>query len=137
MLGDLRPLFSVSLYPLFIVIFFLLNGVPRVGTCLISHSFQLLGVVVRTERYGRVRHKAPNVIMTAFPFNTFIVLFCFSTFPTPWGDRECHHQWQVASFILSYIVLKRVLPIAEEGIFLPAIEEGFFSWAGPSAQCSH
>ena len=77
------PPLSVSLYSLFIIISFLLNEAPRVGTCPISPSFQLLGVVVRTERYGRVRHKAPNVIMAAFPFNTLIVLFCFSTFPAP------------------------------------------------------
>ena len=77
------PPLSVSLYSIFIVISFLLNGAPRVGTCPISPSFQLLGVVVRTERYGCVRHKTLNVIIAAFPFNTFIVLFCFSTFPAP------------------------------------------------------
>ena len=89
--GSLPPNFFVSLYSLFIVIFFLLNGIPRVGICLISPSFQLLGVVVRTEKYGRVRHKALNAIMTAFPLDTFVVLFCFNTFSTPWGDRECHY----------------------------------------------
>ena len=119
---------SVSLYSLFIVVSFLLNGAPRIGTCPINPSFQLLGVVVRTERYGRVRHKAPNVIMTAFPFNTFIVLFCFSTFPAPWDDRECHYWWQLTSSILGYIVPRRTLP---------ATEERFFPWAGPLAQCSH
>ena len=82
-LGGLHPALSVSLYSLFIVVSFLLNGTPRVSTCPISPFIQLLGVVVRTERYDRVRHKAPNVIMAAFPFNTFIVLFCFSTFPAP------------------------------------------------------
>ena len=105
-------------HPPFIVIFFLLNGVSRVATCPISPSLQLLGVVVRTEKYGRVRHKALNAIMVAFPLNTFVVLFCFSTFPAPWGDRECHYQWQVASFILGYTVPRRVLPMAEEGFFL-------------------
>ena len=45
--GGRIPL-SVSLYPLFIVVSFLLNGVPRVGTCPITLSLQLLGVVVRT-----------------------------------------------------------------------------------------
>ena len=74
---------SVSFYSLFIVISFLLNGALRVGTCPISPSFQLLGVIVRTEGYGRVRHKALNEIMAAFPFNTFIVLFYFNTFPAP------------------------------------------------------
>ena len=80
-LGGLCPALSVSLYSLFIVVFFFLYGVPRVGTCPISHSLQLLGVVVRTEKYGRVRRKALNAIMTVSPLNTFIVLFYFSIFP--------------------------------------------------------
>ena len=121
-LGGLRPTSSVSLYSLFIVVFFLLNGVPRVGICPTSPSFQLLEVVVRTEKYGRVRHKALNAIMTAFPLNTFVVLFCFSTFPTPWDDRECYYRWQVTSSILGYTVPRRALLVAEEGLFLPATE---------------
>ena len=78
----------------FIVVFFLLNEVPRAGTCPISPSLQLLGVVVKTEKYDCVRHKALNVIMVAFPLDTSIfsvVLFCFSTFLTPWNDMECHY----------------------------------------------
>ena len=90
-LGGLRPAFSVSLYSLFIVDFFLLNGVPRVGACSIRPSLQLLGVVVRTEKYGRVRYKTLNAIMTVFPLDTFVVLFCFITFLAPWYDMECHH----------------------------------------------
>ena len=136
-LGGLRPALSASLYSPFIVVFFLLNGVSRVGTCPISPFLQLLGVVVRTEKYGRVKHKTLNVIMAAFPLNTFVVLFCFSTFPAPWGDRECHYQWQVTSSIFGYIVPRRALPVAEEGLFLPATEEGFFPWAGPLAQYRH
>ena len=136
-LGGLRPAFSVSLYSLFIVVFFLLNGVPRVGTCPISPSLQLLGVVVRIEKYGRVRHKALNAIMAAFPLNTFVVLFYFSTFPAPWDDKKCHYRWQVTSSILGYIVPKRALPVAKEGLFLPATEEGFFPWVGPLAQYRH
>ena len=91
-LGALRPALSVSLYSLFIVVFFLLNGVPRVGICPISPSFQLLGVVVRTEKYGHVRHRVLNAIMTVFPLDTFVDIFYFSTFSAPWGDRECHYQ---------------------------------------------
>ena len=52
---------------LFIVVFLHLNGVPRVGTCPISPYLQLLGVVVRTEKYGCVRHKALKAIKAAFP----------------------------------------------------------------------
>ena len=114
-------------YSPFIVVLFFLNGVSRVGTCPISPSLQLLGVVVRTMKYGRVGHKALNAIMTAFPLNTFVVLFCFSIFPALWDDRECHYQWQVASSILGFTVPRRALPVAEEGLFLPATEEGFFS----------
>ena len=136
-LGGLRPASSASLYSPFIVVFFLLNGVPRVGTCPISPSLQLLGVVVRTEKYGRVRHKALNAIMAAFPLNTLVVLFCFSTFPAPWDDRECHYRWQVTFSILGYTVSRRALPVTKEGLFLPVTDEGFFPWAGPLAQYRH
>ena len=136
-LGGLCPTLLLSLYSPFIAVFFLLNGVSRVDTCPISPSFQLLGVVVRTEKYGRVRHKALNAIMAAFPLNTFIVPFCFSTFPASWDGRECHYRWQVTSSILGYTVPRWALLVAEEGLFLPAIEEGFFPWAEPLAQYRH
>ena len=136
-LGGLRPALLFSLYSPFIAVFFLLNGVLKVGTCLISPSLQLLGVVVRTEKYSRVKHKALNAIMAAFPLNTFVVLFCFSTFPALWLDRECHYRWQVTSSILGYTVLRRALLVVEDGLFLPATEEGFFLWAGPLALYRH
>ena len=126
MLGALRPTLLLSLYSPFIAVFFLLNGVPRVDTCPISPSFQLLGVVVRTEKYSCVRHKALIAIMAIFPLNTFVVIFCFSTFPAPWDNRECHYWWQVTSFIIGYIVSRRALLVAEEGLFLSVTEEGFF-----------
>ena len=63
--GRIPP--SVSLYSLFIVIFSLLNGVPKVGICPISLYLQLLGMVVRTEKYGSIRHKALNAVKAAFP----------------------------------------------------------------------
>ena len=85
-----------------------------------------MGVVERTKKYGRVRHKALNAIMAAFPLNTFVVLFYFSTFPAPQDDRECHYWWQVTSSILGHTVPRRALSMAEEGLFLPTIEEGFF-----------
>ena len=125
-LRGLRLALLLSLYSPFIAVFFLLNGVPRVGTCPISPSFQLLGVVVRIEKYSRVRHKALNAIMAAFPSNTFVVLFYFSTFPAPWDDRKCHYWWQVTSSILGYTVPRRALLVAEEGLFLPGTEERFF-----------
>ena len=129
--GGLRPAPSVSFHSLFIVVSFLLNEVFRVGTCPISHSLQLLEVVVKTEKYGCVRHKALNAIMAAFPLDTSIfsvVLFCFSTFPIPWNDLECHYQWQVAPFILGYIHAKEESPHGRGGVF---------PWAGPLAQCRH
>ena len=125
-LGGLHPAPSVSLFSLLIVVSFLLYEAPRVGTCSISPSLQLLGVVVRTEKYGRVRRKALNAIMAAFPLNTFVVFSCFSTFPAPWNDGECHYRWQVTPSILGYTVPRRALPMAKEGLFLPAAEEGFF-----------
>ena len=94
MLGGLYPTPSISLHTLFIVVSFLLNGVPRVGTCPISLSLQLLGVVVRTEKYGSVRHKALNAIVAAFPLDASVfsvVFFCFSAFPALWNDMECRY----------------------------------------------
>ena len=114
-------LFSVSLYSLFIVIFFLLNGVPRVGICPISLSLQLLGVVVRTEKYDSVWHKALNVIVTVFPLDASVfsvVFFCFSVFPVSWNDMECRYWWYVASFTLGYISAEEDSPMAEEGFSL-------------------
>ena len=76
--GGLSPRPSVSLFSLFIVVSFLLNRVPMAGTCPISPFLQLLRVVIRTEKYGRVKHKALNAIMAAFPLSTSdfsIVLF--------------------------------------------------------------
>ena len=119
------------LFRSFIVVFFLLNGVPRVGTCPISLSPQLLGVVIRTEKYGSVRHKALNAIMTVFSLDASVfsvVFFCFSVFPALWNDMECHYQWHVASFILGYIHAKEDSPHGRGGVF---------PWAGPLAQCRH
>ena len=82
MIGVLAPL-PVSLHPLFIVVSFLLNWVPKVGTCPISLSLQLLGVVVKVEKHGYVKFQALNTIMTAFFSDIsifFVVLFCFSIF---------------------------------------------------------
>ena len=76
-----------------------------------------MGVVVRKEKYGRVGRMALNARMTAFPLNTFVVLSYFSTLPAPWDDRKCHCWWQVISPILGYNVLRRALPVAEEGLF--------------------
>ena len=88
--------FPVSLYSLSIVDFFLLNGVLRVGACPIRPFLQLLGVVVRTWKYGHIRHKVMNAIMIAFSLDTSlfsVVISCYSTFPTSWYDIVCHYEW--------------------------------------------
>ena len=126
--GVSAPL-SVSLHSLFIVVSFLLNGVPRGGTCPINPSLQLLGVLVKAEKHGYVRHQALNAIMVAFLSDISIfsvVLFCFSIFPISWNDMECHYQWQVDPFVLGYIH-------AEEGSSHG--RGGVFPWTGPLAQC--
>ena len=102
----------------FIVVSFFLNGVPRVGTCPISFSLQLLGVVVRTKKYGSVKHIVLNAIVAAFPLDIFvfsIVFFCFSTFPALWNDMESCYWWFVASFTLGYTSAEEDSPMAEEG----------------------
>ena len=112
---------SVSLLSLFIVVFSPLNGVPRVDICPNSLSLQLLGVVVRTEKYGSVWHKTPNAIVSAFPLDASVfsvVFFCFSAFPTPWNNMECRCWWYVASFTLGYISAEEDFPMAEEGFSL-------------------
>ena len=76
-LGGEAP-FSISLYPLFIIVSFLLNGVPRVGTCPINLSLQLLRVVVRSEKYGSVRHKALNAIEATFSLDVSVFSIIFS-----------------------------------------------------------
>ena len=127
-LEGLSPPLSVSLHSLFIVVSFLLNGVPRVGTCPISPPFQLLKVVVKVEKHGYVRHKALNEIMVVFPSNISIfsvVLLCFSTFSVPWNDLECHYQWQVTPFFLGYIHAEEVSFHGRGGVF---------PWTGPLAQ---
>ena len=118
----------VSLYSLFIVDFFFLNGVFRVGAYPIRPPLQLLGVIVRTGKYGRVRHKVMNAIMAAFSLDTslfFVVLFCYSIFPVPWYDIECHYQWQVVFFILDYIHVEEDSPHGRGGVF---------PWVGPLVQ---
>ena len=55
-------------------------GVPWVGTFPISPPLQLLGVVVKAEKHGYVRHKALNVMIAAFPLDISlfsVVLFYF------------------------------------------------------------
>ena len=113
--------FSVSLYSLFIFVFFLLNEVPKVGTCLISLSLQLLGVVVRTEKYDSVRYQALNAIVAAFPLDAsvfFVVFFYFSAFPALWNNMECCYWWYVASFTLGYISAEEDSPMAKKGFSL-------------------
>ena len=127
--GGIRGLSPpLSLSHLFIVVSFLLNGVPGVGACPISPSLQLLAVVVKTEKYGRVKYKALNAIMTAFPLDTSvfsIVLFCFCAFPALWNDMEWYYRWQVASLILGNIHADEDFPHGRGGIF-------FLGWApGP------
>ena len=90
----LGPLLSCfSLLP-FIVVSSFFNRIPRVGTCPISFSLQLLGVDVGTEKYGFVRHEALNTIVTAFPLDVFLLSVVFSyfiAFPILWDNMECCH----------------------------------------------
>ena len=85
---------SVSLYPLFIVVSFLLNRVLRVDTCPISISFQFLGVVVRSKKYSFVRHKALNAIVAAFPLDVSIFFVIFSALVL---FLTCETIWSVAT----------------------------------------
>ena len=113
------PPFCLSLLP-FYSSFLPLNGVPKVGTCPINPSLQLLEVVVKAEKYDCVRLRALNTIMATFPLNASvfpIVFFCFSIFPVPRDDLECHYQWQIVFIILGYIHAEEDSPHAREGVF--------------------
>ena len=105
--------------PLFIIVFFLLNGVLRVGTCPIHPYLQLLGVVVRTEKYGCVRHKALNTIKAAFPYTLSLYVLSFSAFVL---SLPCGTIWSIATggllpLLPSAISIRGGFSLAEEGSF--------------------
>ena len=122
--GDPFPPLFVSLYSPFIVIFLHLSGVPRAGTCPIRPYLQLLGVVVRTEKYGCVRHKALNTIKAAFPCTLSFYLSSFSTFVL---SLPCGTVWSFA--------IDGLLPLLPSAISIRGgfsmTEEGFFHGLGP------
>ena len=122
------PLF-VSLYSPFIVIFLHLSGVPRAGTCPIRPYLQLLGVVVRTEKYDCVRHKALNTIKDAFPCTLSFYLSSFSTFVL---SLPCGTVWSFAiDDLLPLLLLPSTISI-REGFFHG--RGGVFPWTEPLAQ---
>ena len=123
--GSLSPLFVFT--PLFIVVFLLLNRVPRVGTCPISPYLQLLGVVVRIKKYGCVRHKTLNAIKAAFPQTLPFYPLSFSTFvlSLPYGTI-----WSLATDGLLSLL---PLAISIRGGFSHG-RGGVFPWAEPLTQ---
>ena len=123
----IHPLPFVSLYSHFIVIFLLLTGVPRVGTCPIRPHLQLLGVVVRTKKYGCVRHKALNTIKAAFPYTLSFYLLSFSTFVL---SLPCGTVW---SFAIDDLLPLLLSAISIRGGFFYG-RGGVFPWTGPLAQ---
>ena len=116
----------VSLYSHFIVVFLLLTEVPRVGTCPIRSYFQLLGVVVRTEKYGCVRHKALNTIKAACPCTLSFYLLSFSTFVL---FLPCGTVW---SFAIDGLLPFLPSAISIRGGFFHG-RRGVFPWTGPLA----
>ena len=133
MLG-IHPLPFVSLYSPFIVVFLLLIGVLRVGTCPIRPYLQLLGVVVRKEKYGCVRHKALNTIKAAFPCTLSFYLSSFSTFVL---SLPCGTVW---SFAIDGLLPLLPSAISFRGGFFHGRggffhgRGGVFPWTGPLAQ---
>ena len=121
LLGGKDPPFCFFLSP-FIVISFFLNRVPRVGTCPISLSLQLLGVVVRTEKYGFARHKALNAVVAAFPLDVFIFSVVFSC-PT--------ERYGVSPLVICWLFYPRLYPSEKDSPW----PRRYFSLAGPPAQC--
>ena len=120
------PLF-VSLYSLFIVVFLLLTGVPRTSTCPIRPYLQLLGVVVRTEKYGCVRHNALNTIKATFPYTLLFYVLSFSAFVL---SLPCGTVWSFA--------IDGLLPLLPSAIFIRGEffygRGGVFPWTGLLAQ---
>ena len=133
-LGRIRGAFSgvspllapplVPLYSPFIVVFLLLTGVPRVGTFPIRPYLQLLGMVVRTEKYRCVRHKALSTIEVAFLCTHSFYLSSFSTFVL---FLPCGTVWSFAVDGL-YLFCPRLYPSEED---FSVAKEGFFHGLGP------
>ena len=122
---DPPPLFLFT--PFLIVVFFLLNEVPRVGICPITPYLQLLGVVVRIGKYGCVRHKALNAIKAAFPQTLPFSPLSFSAFVL---FLPCGTIWSLATGGLLSLLPSA---ISIRGGFSHG-QEGIFPWAGPVAQ---
>ena len=109
----------------FILVFFLPIQIHSADTCPISPSPKLLRVVVKAEKHGSVRYKAPNAIMAAFPWIflffplsfSVLVLFLF------------HGMTQTAT------LSDRLFPLSSttlgRGGVLPMVEEGFSLGLGP------
>ena len=105
----------------FIVVSSFLNGVPWVGTCPISPSLQLLGVAVKAEKHGYVRHKALNAVMAAFPLTfpfsslSFFALVLLLFRGMIWSIITSGGLPPLSS---ATSMPRRVLPMAEEWFFL-------------------
>ena len=119
----LAPFFCSSLL-LFYSRFSLLTGVPKVGTCPIRPYLQLLGMVVRTKKYGCVRHKTLSTIKVAFPCTHSFYLSSFSTFVL---FLPCGTVWSFAVDGL-YLFCPRLYPFEED---FSVVKEGFFHGLGP------
>ena len=121
------PPLLVPLYSPFIVVFLFLTGVPRVGTCPIRPYLQLLGMVVRTEKYGCVKHKALSKIEVAFPCTHSFYLSSFSTFVL---SLPCGTVW---SFAINGLLPLLPSALSIRGGFFRG-RGGVFPWTGPLAQ---
>ena len=122
----LAPSFCSSLLP-FYSCFSLLTGVPRVGICPILPYLQLLGMVIRTEKYGCVRHKALSTIEVAFLCTHSFYLSSFSTFVL---SLPCETVW---SFTIDGLLPLLPSAISIRGGFFHG-RGGVFPWTGPLAQ---
>ena len=119
------PPFDSLCFP-FIVAFLLLIGVPRAGTCPIRPYLQLLGVVVRTGKYGCVKHKALNTIRAVFPCTLSFCLLFFSTFML---SLPCGTVW---SFAIHGLLLLLPSTISIRGGF--SIADGLGPWSSIDIQ---
>ena len=100
---------------------------PQVGTYPIRPYLQLSGMVVRTEKYGCVWHKALSTIKVAFPCMHSFYLSSFSTFVL---SLPCGTVWS-----LTIDGLLPLLPSAlsiRGGFFCS--RGGVFPWTGPLAR---
>ena len=114
---DPPPLFLFT--PLFIVVFVLLNGVPRY----LSHQPlpPVVGSGCKDSEVLLCQAQGTECNNGSLPLDASIlsvVFLCFRAFPALWNDLESRYRWSIISFTLGYIHPRRIFPWPRRGFFM-------------------